>query len=139
MPSPVAASCQRWMQTHMCLYRHVGLSTAHAKTPELPHPLAPRAQDAMLFSLEGGPELGNVSIREERTGWNSLWVERCFGRGVLEEIGNSTVSCSGAWLAGWLAEPGYVMHQLAWRQWRKTALPLPMLSPDPAGGWLSVA
>lgn len=52
----------------------------------------------MLFSLEGGLGLGNVSIDSRPVGdhpHNKVWVEACFGEKIVQEIGKDPISCAG--------------------------------------------
>ncbi len=41
-------------------------------------------------------------------GWNKGWVQDCFGAGMINEIGDQVVSCSGTSLASWSAAMEYV-------------------------------
>jgi hypothetical protein len=51
------------------------------------------ADDAVLFTLEGGPQLGNVTIAEDE--YNTHWISDCFGTSMATRLGDKPISCAG--------------------------------------------
>ncbi|EFN53366.1 hypothetical protein CHLNCDRAFT_137122 [Chlorella variabilis] len=69
------------------------------------------AEDALLFSLEGGPHDGmGKPIRDCAA--NRQCLQRCFGAGAAEQLGGKPIACAGVTIGGLGAVTAYVQQLL---------------------------